>query len=289
MKSTTNALTPANAKFAPPSPSGRGGRGVRVKLGVLVMLVFVLAAIFASAIAPYNPDEIIESQMQGPSLRHLFGTDDLGRDLFSRALYGARISLTVGFVAVIISILIGTLFGALSGYYGGWRDTLITRFIDIMLAFPSIFLILAIQAMLTPNIYNVMVVIGITSWMGVARLVRGEFLRIRELQYVEAARSIGCSDFRIIFRHILPNASGPIIVAATLGMAGAVLTESALSFLGMGVQPPMPSWGNMLMDSQAYLFDAPWMSVIPGLLIFMTVLSLYFIGEGLRERLDVRS
>jgi len=256
---------------------------------MVVMLVFVLAAIFASVIAPYNPDDIIESQMQGPSLRHLFGTDDLGRDLFSRALYGARISLTVGFVAVIISILIGTLFGALSGYYGGWRDTLITRFIDIMLAFPSIFLILAIQAMLTPNIYNVMVVIGITSWMGVARLVRGEFLRIRELQYVEAARSIGCSDFRIIFRHILPNASGPIIVAATLGMAGAVLTESALSFLGMGVQPPMPSWGNMLMDSQAYMFDAPWMAVIPGLLIFMTVLSLYFVGEGLREKLDVRS
>jgi peptide/nickel transport system permease protein len=184
--------------------------------------------------------------------------------------------------------LIGTLLGALSGYYSGWPDGLIMRSVDVMLAFPSIFLILAIQAMLTPNIYNVMIVIGLTSWMGVARLVRGEFLRIRELQYVEAARAIGCSDFRIIFRHILPNASGPIIVAATLGMAGAVLTESALSFLGLGVQPPMSSWGNMLMDSQAYMRDAPWMAIIPGVLILMTVLALYFVGEGLREELDVR-
>lgn len=256
--------------------------------GFSVLSLFVLLAIFAPVISPFNPDEIVESQTLPPSFKHPFGTDDLGRDIFSRALFGARISLTVGLVAVTIAVLIGTLFGALSGYYGGLVDSVIMRFVDVMLAFPSIFLILAIQAMLTPNIYNVMVVIGITSWMGVARLVRGEFLRIRELQYVEAARAIGCSDFRIIFRHILPNAQAPIIVAATLGMAGAILTESALSFLGMGVQPPMPSWGNMLMDSQAYLFDAPWMSVIPGLLILMTVLSLYFVGEGLREKLNVR-
>jgi peptide/nickel transport system permease protein len=257
-------------------------------LGATVLFLFVLAAVFAPMLAPFNPDNIIESEMQGLSVKHIFGTDDLGRDIFSRSLYGARISLTVGFVAVIIAVLIGTLFGAISGYYGGLLDGFIMRFVDVMLAFPSIFLILAIQAMLTPNIYNVMVVIGLTSWMGVARLVRGEFLRIRELQYVEAARAIGCSNFRIIFRHILPNASGPIIVAATLGMAGAVLTESALSFLGMGVQPPMPSWGNMLMDSQAYMFDAPWMAVIPGILILLTVLSLYFVGEGLREKLNVR-
>jgi peptide/nickel transport system permease protein len=256
--------------------------------GAALLCVLVALAVVASVIAPYDPDTITETEIQGPSLRHWFGTDDLGRDLYSRALYGARISLTVGFVAVIIAVLIGTLLGALSGYYRGWLDGTIMRFVDVMLAFPSIFLILAIQAMLTPNIYNVMIVIGLTSWMGVARLVRGEFLRIRELQYVEAARAIGCSDLRIIFRHILPNASGPIIVAATLGMAGAVLTESALSFLGMGVQPPMPSWGNMLMDAQAYMFDAPWMAVIPGVLILFTVLSLYFVGEGLRERLNVR-
>ncbi|MFA6549397.1 MAG: ABC transporter permease [Candidatus Margulisiibacteriota bacterium] len=257
--------------------------------GLAVLIIFLLIAIFAPVIARYNPDEMVDSPTLAPSMTHFFGTDDLGRDIFSRAVYGARISLTVGIVAVFISITIGTLFGALAGYYGGWVDGIIMRFVDIMLAFPSIFLILAIQAMLTPNIYNVMIVIGLTSWMGVARLVRGEYLKIRELSYVEAARAIGCSDLRIIFRHILPNAQAPIIVAATLGMAGAILTESSLSFLGMGVQPPMSSWGNMLMDAQAYLRDAPWMAIIPGILIFMTVLSLYFVGEGLRERLDVRS
>ncbi|MFA4966975.1 MAG: oligopeptide ABC transporter permease [Candidatus Margulisiibacteriota bacterium] len=257
--------------------------------GLIILVILILMGVFAQVIAPFDPDEIVESETLAPSIHHLFGTDDLGRDIFSRSLYGARISLTVGIVAVTIAIIIGTLIGALAGYYGGFFDTILMRFVDIMLAFPSIFLILAIQAMLTPNIYNVMVVIGLTSWMGVARLVRGEFLRIRELQYVEAARAIGCSDLRIIIRHILPNAQGPVIVAGTLGMAGAILTESALSFLGLGVQPPMASWGNMLMDAQAYMRDAPWMATIPGILIFVTVLSLYFVGEGLREALDVRS
>ncbi|HTY13985.1 MAG TPA: ABC transporter permease [Candidatus Omnitrophota bacterium] len=256
--------------------------------GLVVLLLMIVLAVAANIIAPYDPDAIVESETLPPSFHHLFGTDDLGRDLFSRALFGARISLTIGLVAVTIAVVIGILFGAVSGYYGGLIDSVIMRFVDIMLAFPSIFLILAIQAMLTPNIYNVMVVIGLTSWMGVARLVRGEFLRIRELQYVEAARAIGASDLRIIFRHILPNAMAPVIVAGTLGMAGAILTESALSFLGLGVQPPMASWGNMLMDSQAYMRDAPWMAVIPGLLILVTVLSLYFVGEGLRDKLDVR-
>ncbi|MFH1362439.1 MAG: ABC transporter permease [bacterium] len=259
------------------------------KFGVLVLSVFILAAIFAPVIAPYDPEDIVDESTLAPGLSHLFGTDDLGRDIFSRAVFGARISLTVGLVAVTISIFIGTLLGAAAGYFGGWVDGIVMRFVDVMLAFPSIFLILAIQAMLTPNIYNVMIVIGVTSWMGVARLVRGEYLKIRELSYVEAAKAIGCSNTRIIFRHMLPNAQAPIIVAATLGMAGAILTESALSFLGMGVQPPMPSWGNMLIDAQAYMRDAPWMAIIPGLLILTTVLSLYFVGEGLREKLDVRS
>jgi peptide/nickel transport system permease protein len=254
--------------------------------GLSILVFFVLVAIFAPVIAPYNPNEIIESETLPPSFKHPFGTDDLGRDVFSRAVYGARISLTVGLVAVSISILIGTLMGSTAGYFGGLADSFIMRFVDVMLSFPSIFLILAIQAMLTPNIYNVMIVIGLTSWMGVARLVRGEYLKIRELQYVEAAQAIGCSHLRIIFRHMLPNAQAPIIVAATLGMASAILTESALSFLGMGVQPPVPSWGNMLMDAQAYMRDAPWMAIIPGLLILITVLSLYFIGEGLREALN---
>lgn len=257
-------------------------------LGLSVLVFFVAVAILAPVIAPYDQNDMVDDETLPPSRAHLFGTDDLGRDIFSRAVYGARISLTVGIVAVTIAILIGTLLGATAGYFGGLIDGSIMRFVDVMLSFPSIFLILTIQAMLTPNIYNVMVVIGLTSWMGVARLVRGEYLRIRELQYVEAARAIGCSDLRIMFRHILPNAQAPIIVAATLGMAGAILTESALSFLGMGVQPPMPSWGNMLMDAQAYMRDAPWMAVIPGLLILITVLSLYFVGEGLREALDPR-
>jgi len=257
--------------------------------GLSVLAFFVLVAIFAPVIAPYNPDEIVAQETLPPSFEHPFGTDDLGRDIFSRAVFGARISLTVGMVAVSISILIGTLLGAIAGYFGGLTDGFIMRFVDVMLCFPSIFLILAIQAMLTPNIYNVMIVIGVTSWMGVARLVRGEYLKIRELPYVEAAKAIGCSSPRVIFRHILPNAQAPIIVAATLGMAGAILTESALSFLGMGVQPPTPSWGNMLMDAQAYLRDAPWMAVIPGLLILLTVLSLYFVGDGLREALNPRT
>jgi peptide/nickel transport system permease protein len=256
--------------------------------GAAVLVFFLGVAVFAPVIAPYDPGEIVEVEALPPSFTHPFGTDDLGRDIFSRAVYGARISLTVGLVAVSIAILIGTLLGAVSGYFGGWIDGFIMRFVDVMLSFPSIFLILTIQAMLTPNIYNVMIVIGLTSWMGVARLVRGEYLKIRELSYVEAARAIGCSSPRIIFRHILPNAQAPIIVAATLGMAGAILTESALSFLGMGVQPPMPSWGNMLMDAQAYMRDAPWMAVIPGILILLTVLSLYFVGEGLREALSPR-
>ncbi|MBU0574219.1 MAG: ABC transporter permease [Candidatus Margulisiibacteriota bacterium] len=256
--------------------------------GAIVLGLLVLTAVLAPVIAPYDPDEIIEDGTYAPSAQHWFGTDDLGRDIFSRIVYGARISLTVGFVAVIIAISIGTLFGCFAGYYRGFVDNAIMRFVDVMLAFPSIFLILAIQVMLTPNIYNVMIVIGLTSWMGVSRLVRGEFLRIRELSYVEAAQAIGCSDLRIIFRHILPNAMAPIIVAGTLGMAGAILTESALSFLGLGVQPPTASWGNMLMDAQAYMRDAPWMAIIPGLFILITVLSLYFVGEGLREKLDVR-
>jgi peptide/nickel transport system permease protein len=251
--------------------------------GLAVLTFFALAAAAAPLLAPFDPSAIVESETLQPSLKHPFGTDDLGRDVFSRALFGARISLTVGFVAVAISIAIGVILGAVSGYYGGLLDLAVMRFVDIMLAFPSIFLLLAIQAMLKPNIYNVMVVIGLTSWMGVARLVRGEVLSLKERQFIEAERAIGASDARIIFIHILPNAAPPIIVAATLGMAGAILTESALSFLGLGVQPPMPSWGNMLMDSQAYLVDAPWMAVIPGILILLVVLSLYFVGEGLRD------
>ncbi len=254
--------------------------------GLAVLTVFVLLSAIAPVIAPYDPDDILENEIQGPSVRHLLGTDDLGRDILSRILYGGRISLSVAVIAVAVALTIGILLGSLSGYFGGLIDSMIMRFTDIMLSFPSIFLILAVQSVLTPSIYNVMIVIGATSWMGIARLVRGEFLTIKQREFVEAAKAIGCGDFRIIFRHILPNSLPPVIVAGTLGMAGAILTESALSFLGLGVQPPVPSWGNMLMDSQAYLLDAPWMAVIPGLFIVLAVLSLYFVGEALRGSLN---
>jgi len=254
--------------------------------GLIILCSLSIAAVLAPVIAPYDPSEIMENEIQRPTVKHFFGTDDLGRDILSRVLYGGRISLSVAVVAVLVALTIGILIGAISGYYGGILDEIIMRFTDVMLSFPSIFLILAIQSMLTPNIYNVMIVIGATSWMGIARLVRGEFLALKEREFVEAARAIGASNMRIIFRHILPNSLAPIIVAATLGMAGAILTESALSFLGLGVQPPTPSWGNMLMDSQTYLLDAPWMAIIPGLFIVMAVLSLYFVGEALRERLN---
>ncbi len=254
--------------------------------GLIILSALFFLAVFAPVIAPYDPNDILEDHIAAPSVRHIFGTDDLGRDIFSRLLYGGRVSLSVALIAVSVSLTIGILFGCVSGYYGGILDEVIMRFTDIMLSFPTIFLILAIQSVLTPSIFNVMIVIGATSWMGIARLVRGEFLAIKEREFVEAARAIGCSDLRIIFRHILPNALPPVIVAGTLGAAGAILTESALSFLGLGVQPPMPSWGNMLMDSQSYLLDAPWMAVIPGLVIVLAVLSLYFVGEALREELN---
>jgi peptide/nickel transport system permease protein len=254
--------------------------------GLIVLTILVIGAVFAPIIAPYDPGDIIEDHIAGPSLHHIFGTDDLGRDIFSRILYGGRVSLSVAVIAVAVSMTIGVLLGCLSGFYGGLLDEVVMRFTDIMLSFPTIFLILAIQSVLTPSIFNVMLVIGATSWMGIARLVRGEFLTIREREYVEAAKAIGCGDLRIIFKHILPNALPPVIVAGTLGMAGAILTESALSFLGLGVQPPTASWGNMLMDSQSYLIDAPWMAIIPGIIIVLAVLSLYFVGEALRSAIN---
>ncbi len=258
----------------------------KLAVAALVILGFMgIAALLAPFIAPYDPGDIGRTALEPPSVQHLFGTDDFGRDIFSRAVYGARISLSVGLVAVSISVIVGFLFGMISGYFGGFIENFIMRFVDVMLSFPSIFLILAVQTMLTPNIYNVMVVIGFTSWMGVARLVRAEVLSVKERPYIEAARAIGASGSRIMLRHIMPNVIAPVIVAGTLGMAGAILTESALSFLGLGVQPPLSSWGNMLQDSQAYLRDAPWMSLIPGLLILLTVLCIYLVGEGLREEL----
>jgi len=260
---------------------------ILVKIGTIVLLSFIVLAVFAPLFTSFDHSQTeLLNTLGPPSLTHILGTDELGRDIFSRMLYGGRISLFVGLIAVFISISIGTIIGSISGYSGGRIDYLIMRFVDFLLALPIIFIILALQVIFKPSIINIMVVIGITSWMGVARLVRGEFLKIKNFTYVKTAKAYGISRKRIIFKKILPNAIGPIVVAATLGMAGAILTESILSYLGLGVQPPYPSWGNMLQSGQEYMLDAPWLVLVPGLSIFFTVLSLNFIGEGLREKFE---
>jgi peptide/nickel transport system permease protein len=257
--------------------------------GLLVILLIFFVAGSASLIAPYDPGKTnVSKKLTPPSSEHLLGTDQLGRDVFSRMLYGSRISLSVGFVAVAISIIIGVFVGAIAGYYGKWADAILMRFVDIMLCFPSFFLILTVVALLGPSMLNVMVVIGITSWMGTSRFVRAEFLSLRERDFVQAARALGMKDSRIIFRHILPNGLAPVFVTATLDVATAVLVEAGLSFLGFGVQPPAPSWGNILTEGRTYIFDAWWLTVFPGLAILITVLSFNLLGEGLRDALDPR-
>ncbi|MBU1043516.1 MAG: ABC transporter permease [Candidatus Omnitrophica bacterium] len=257
--------------------------------GLLIITVISLFAIFAPVITAYQPNDInITDSLLAPSAAHWMGTDLLGRDLFCRMAYGARISLIVGLIAVSISVLIGLLLGSIAGYYSGMIDAIIMRFVDIMLCFPSIFLILALVALLEPSIVIIMAVIGLTSWMGISRLVRAEILSLKERDYVLAARACGVSDFKIIMRHLIPNAIAPVIISATLGVAAAILVESSLSFLGIGVQPPTPSWGNILMDAKASLGIAWWMTFYPGLAIFITVLGYNLLGEGLRDLLIPR-
>src|SRR4030042_879183 len=257
--------------------------------GLVIIVITFLMAGFASFLAPYDPGKTeVSMKLKPPSFQHYLGTDQLGRDALSRMLFGSRISLTVGFVAVAISILIGILVGAVAGYYGGWIDTFLMRFVDIMFCFPTFFLILTVVAILGPRFYNVMIVIGITSWMGTSRFVRAEFLSLRERDFAQAAKALGVKDSRIIFRHILPNALAPVFVTATLKVASAILLEAGLSFLGFGVQPPAPSWGNILTAGRTYIFDAWWLTVFPGLAILMTVLAFNLLGEGLRDALDPR-
>jgi peptide/nickel transport system permease protein len=257
--------------------------------GLVTVVALFFVAVFANWLAPYPPDLIDTSQiLMEPSRAHLLGTDVLGRDVLSRMIHGAGVSLSVGFVAVGISTLIGLVLGAISGYYGGVVDKIIMRFVDVMLCFPTFFLILAVIAFIGPSIWNIMVVIGFTSWMGVTRLVRAEFLSLRERDFVMAAISQGASDLRIIFLHVLPNAMAPVLVAATLGVGHAVLLESGLSFLGIGVQPPDPSWGNMLTEGKDNIEIAWWLSVYPGMAILLTVMGYYLLGEGIRDTLDPR-
>lgn len=251
-----------------------------------------VTALLAPVVATHDPLEVnlsADARLQAPSLEHFLGTDNLGRDVFSRMVYGARISLSVGFIAVAISLVIGLALGGISGYYGGWVDTVIMRVVEVMYCFPTFFLIMMVITFLGPSIVNVMVVIGFTSWTGLCRLVRAEFLTLRERDFVSSARVEGVSDARVIFRHILPNAMAPVYVSVTLSVGGAILVESALSFLGLGVQIPAPSWGNILTAGKNYIDYAWWLTLFPGLAILITVLSFNLIGEGLRDVLDPKT
>ncbi len=258
--------------------------------GLIIIAIISFMAVFASYIAPFDPDAInVKSILFSPSSAHWMGTDGLGRDVYSRMLFGARISLLVGIVAVGIATAIGIVLGAISGFYRGWVDTVIMRLVDVMLSIPTFFLILAVIAFLTPSIWNIMIVIGLTSWMGVTRLVRAEFLSLRNREFVLASQTLGAKDSRLIFKQLLPNSLTPIIVSSVLGVASAVLVESGLSFLGLGVQAPQASWGNILTDGKEYIEFAWWLSLFPGLAILITVMGYNLLGEGLRDALDPRT
>ncbi len=263
---------------------------MRNQLAVTGGVVIVILGVIALA-APWLPfhDPLsvnLPDALLPPSTRYWLGTDQLGRDVFSRLVYGARISLSIGVIAVGIAVLLGTLIGAVAGFFGGWLDALLMRCVDTMLSIPTIFLLLAVIALVGPSIQLIMVVIGLTSWMGVARLVRAEILSLKEREFVLAARVIGASAWRILMRHLLPNAMAPVLVAATLGVGGAILTESVLSYLGLGVQPPTPSWGNILNEGRVALGVAWWLTLSPGVCILITVLAFNLLGEGIRERMS---
>ncbi len=257
--------------------------------GGMIVSALVVCALASPLLAPADPNaQALDQSLLAPGWHHWLGTDQYGRDVLSRVIYGARISLSVGLVAVSLYVAIGVGIGAVAGYYGGWVDLVLMRFVDIMLCIPTLFLILMVIAFVGPSIFNVMIVIGLTSWMGVARLVRGEILSLKERDFVTAARVIGMKDARIIFTQLLPNALGPVLVVATLGVGSTILTESALSFLGLGVQPPTASWGNMLTEGKEHLTDAWWLVTFPGLAIFVTVLGYNLLGQGLRDWMDPR-
>ncbi|MGM0834735.1 MAG: nickel transporter permease [Bacillota bacterium] len=258
-------------------------------VGTFIVLLFIVIAIFAPLIAPYGIDkQVLGDRLQAPSSDHWLGTDDFGRDIFSRIVYGARISLWVGFFAVLASSIIGSLLGIIAGYYGRWADTIISRTFDIMLAFPSILLAIAIVAILGPSLQNALIAIAIINIPNFGRLIRSRVLSVKEEEYITAAKAIGMKDSRILLHHILPNSMTPIIVQGSLAIATAIIEAAALGFLGMGAQPPNPEWGKMLADSKNYLIQAPWTMIFPGLAIMLTVLGFNLMGDGLRDALDPR-
>jgi len=257
--------------------------------GVAVISIFIVIAILAPLIAPYPPEEQELSQrLAPPSLFHPMGRDDFGRDILSRAIYGVRVSILVGIVVVGISAVIGVILGLIAGYFGGFLDELLMRIVDILLAFPGILLAIAIVAVLGPGLKNLLLALSLIGWVSYARLTRGQVLKIKELEYIEAARAIGAGNLRILFRHLLPNVIPPVIIQATLGIAGVIIAEASLSFLGLGVPPPSPSLGGMLSEGLSHLIDAPHLTIFPGLMISLLVLAFNFLGDGLRDLLDPR-
>lgn len=258
-------------------------------VGGAVVAALAVVAVLAPVLAPWDPHRPdVRKILAPPSREHPLGTDQLGRDVLSRMLYGARVSLAVGFVSVGIATAVGLALGAAAGYHGGLIDGAIMRLVDLMLVFPRFFLLLAVLAFLRPSIWTIMVVIGLTGWMGVARLVRAEFLSLKEREFVLSSQAVGAGGFRVVWRHILPNAMAPVLVAMTLGIPAAILTESGLSFLGLGVQPPFATWGNILNEGKDTIEIAWWLSLYPGLAILVTVLAYNLLGEGIRDALDPR-
>ena len=314
MNRQEDVLEPGDDRTAP--ESGQGGRSAallerdlfrpvkrrnrfigqlrRHKLGMVglfVLLILVLLAVFAPLVTRHPPNKVnLREANQGPSREHIFGTDSVGRDMWSRLAYGSRVSLSVGLVAVSIYITIGIVLGAISGYFGGVVDMVIQRFTEMVMCFPSFMMLITLVSVVKPSIFNIMVIIGLLGWTGVSRLVRSQFLSLREQDFVMAARCVGVRRGRIVFRHILPNAMAPVIVAATMGLAGAIMTESGLSFLGLGVTEPDPSWGSMLQTAMSLpvLQSLPWLWMPPAVLISVTVLAFNFLGDALRDALDPR-
>lgn len=256
--------------------------------GLAIFVAIILMAIAAPLFAPQDPEVVSYDLLQPPSPNHLLGTDENGRDELSRLIYASRVTLAVGVTVSLVSVIVGTFIGALAGFYGGTTDTWLSGLINVMLSIPAIPLALVLGAFMQKDVLFIIGILAFLSWAGTARIIRGEFLTLRERDYVTAARAIGASNARLIIRHVLPNAMAAIIVSVTLGVASAVLAESALSYLGYGIQPPTPSWGNMLQNAQTYLRSAPWLAIWPGVLILLTVVSINFMGDGLRDALDPR-